>query len=85
MSHRESMPAFKDTVIMTSVHCSACLYKQMFSRVKDMKCLMKSRITDSHLESLLCFSTSSIMPDIGYLVREEWCQVWHQHFLLQVK
>jgi hypothetical protein len=74
-----------DDFLMTSVHSSTCLCKQMFSRVKDVKvkCLMKSRITDSHLESLLCFSLSSIIPDIGYLVCGEWCQVWHQHFLLR--
>jgi len=68
---------------MASVHSSKCMCKQMFSRVKDVKCLMKSRITDSHLESLPCFSVSSIMPDIGYLVCEEWCQVWLQRFLLR--
>ncbi|KAJ8897763.1 hypothetical protein PR048_003113, partial [Dryococelus australis] len=50
------------------------LCEQVFSRMKHVKCTSRSRITDGHLESSLCVTTSLLMADIGKLIGGKQCQ-----------
>jgi hypothetical protein len=69
----------RHTVFMTSLFGSTYLSKQVFTRMKHVKCVMRPQITDRHLESSLHVATLSIVPDIGSLVHKKQCQVSHCH------
>lgn len=69
----------RHTIFMASL-CSSTYY--VWAGVlqnNHVKCLMKSWITDNHLESLFQIDTSVTMLDFGNAVCEKQCQIFHQH------
>ena len=49
----------------------------MFSQMKHVKNKIRSSITDGHLEQCMRLATTSLDPEINFLIREKQSQVAH--------
>ncbi|XP_059048227.1 general transcription factor II-I repeat domain-containing protein 2B-like [Achroia grisella] len=71
-------PKIRDHALKTiSLFGSTYTCEQLFSRMKNVKSKMWTRITDVHLENSLRIATSNIKPDIDKLVKNKQCQISH--------
>ena len=68
---------YNHALLMSSLFGSTYICEQVFSRMKNIKCKSRTRITDNNLESSLRVASSSISPDIQSLVTAKQCQVSH--------
>ena len=65
------------SLLMSSLFGSTYICEQVFSRMKNIKCKSRTRITDDNLESSLRVASSAISPNIESLVAAKNCQVSH--------
>lgn len=71
-------PKIRDHALKTvSLFGSTYTCEQLFSRMKNMKSKMRTRLTDEHLENSLRIATSNIKTDIDKLVKNKQCQTSH--------
>ena len=76
--HSEKFPKLKKNAArIIFLFGSTYVCEQMFSRMKHVKNRIRSSITDSHLEQCMCLATTSLDPEIDFLVREKQSQVAH--------
>ena len=57
--------------IMISIFGSTYICEQLFSKMKFTKSKLRTKLTDSHLDGILCLTTSSLKPNIQKLVQNK--------------
>ena len=68
---------YNHSLLMASLFGSTYICEQVFSRMKNIKCKSRTRITDDNLQSSLRVASSSISPNIDSIVSVKHCQVSH--------
>ena len=76
--HSKKFPKLKKNAARKiSLFGSTYVCEQIFSRIKHVKNKIRSSITDGHLEPCMRLATTSLDPEIDFLVREKQSQVAH--------
>ena len=80
--HSEKFPTLKKNAArIISLFGSTYVCEQMVSRMKHVKSKIRSSVTGGHLEQCMRSATTSLDPDIDFLVREKPSQMAHQRVI----
>ena len=56
---------------------STCVCEQLFSKMKFTKNKYRTNLTDSHLNDIICLTSSNLTPNIEKIVKKKQHQVSH--------
>uniref|UniRef100_A0A0L8I0Q3 HAT C-terminal dimerisation domain-containing protein n=1 Tax=Octopus bimaculoides TaxID=37653 RepID=A0A0L8I0Q3_OCTBM len=70
-------PSGKYTSLVASLFGSTYQCEQLFSKLKQTKNNLRTRLTDNHLDNILLLASTSLKPNIEKLSRNKKHQVSH--------